>query len=245
MAKMPSDSSYLLTDLSWYQVEAHLKRDSRLIVPIGCCDQFGAHLPLGTATFIVNAFAEHLSSDMRVLRAPAIPYGVNLPTESRFAGSSGLGEKTLHRTMNDLLSGWEDCGFTEFILLTAYGFDPHVEAIATVSATATARVRVLEILALDLSAFTQGKASPAHAGEVVTSLMLHLHPDLVDRDLITDFYPYGPGRLAPHRISRLPDDSPGVLGFPSLASEETGRLIFEHILNKIRGRVFIAPEPSD
>lgn len=227
------------------EVEAHLQGDSRLIVPVGCCDQFGPHLPLGTATLIVEAFARRLSEEFGVLRAPTLPYGVNLPADFRFAGTASLGEKTLHRTMNDLLAGWEDCGFTEFILLTAHRYDPHVEAIATVSATSEARVRVLEMLALDLSAIVKGKPFPAHAGEVMTSLMLHLHPEMVAQERVEDFYPYGTGRSAPHRINRLPSDSNGVLGFPSLASAETGERIFTYVLEKIRARVFISPDPSE
>jgi creatinine amidohydrolase/Fe(II)-dependent formamide hydrolase-like protein len=242
---MPSSRSFLLTDLSWHQVEAHLQRETRLIVPVGCCDQFGPHLPLGTATMIAEAFARRLSEDFGVLRAPAIQFGVNLPTEGVFAGASTLGEKTLHRTMNDLLAGWEDCGFTEFILLTAHRYDPHVEAIATVSATTQARVRVIELLALDLSSLVQGKPFPAHGGEVMTALMLHLRPDLVERNLIEDFYPYGTGRSAPHRLTRLPPESTGVLGFPTLATPDSGARIFNYVLDKIRARVFIAPEDTE
>jgi creatinine amidohydrolase len=241
---MPS-RSFLLTDLSWLQVEAHLKRETRLIVPVGCCDQFGPHLPIGTATYIAEAFAERLSHDFGVLRAPAVQYGVNLPTDGTFPGASTLAEKTLHRTMNDLLGGWEDCGFTEFVLLTAHRHDPHVEAIATVSATARARVRVIEVLALDLSSIVQGKAHPAHGGEVMTSLMLHLHPHLVDRSQIQDFYPYGTGKSAPFRLNRLPPESHGVLGFPTLSSAEAGERIFDYVLDKIRARVFIAPDDEE
>lgn len=242
---MPARRSYLLTDLSWVQVEAHLARESRLLVPVGSCDQFGPHLPIGSATLIVEAFAERLSQEFGVLRAPAIPYGVNLPGARRYPGAASLGEKTLHRLVNDLLAGWEDCGFTEIILLTAHGHDPHVEAIATVTATSEARVRVLEILNLDLSDLIEGKAAPAHAGEVTTSLMLHLHPDRVDRDRIEDFYPFEPLRPAPQRVERLPADSSGVLGFPSLASAETGKRIFEHVLEKIRARVFLADDAPE
>jgi creatinine amidohydrolase/Fe(II)-dependent formamide hydrolase-like protein len=235
----------LLTDLSWHQVEEHLQRETRLIVPVGCCEQFGPHLPLGTATIIAEAFARRLSEDFTVLRAPTIQYGVNLPTEGPFAGAASLGEKTLHRTMNDLIADWEDGGFTEFILLTAHRYDPHVEAIATVSATKRARVRVIEMLAVDLSSIVQGKPFPAHGGEVMTSLLMHLRPDLVDREMIEDFYPYGTGRSAPHRLMRLPGESAGVLGFPSLATPETGARIFEYVLDKIRARVFIAPDDTE
>jgi creatinine amidohydrolase len=236
---MPARRSYLLTDLSWVEVEAHLTRESRLIVPVGCCDQFGPHLPIGAATLVAEAFATRLAEEFGVLRAPALSYGVNLPGERIFPGAASLGEKTLHRALNDLLADWEDAGFTEFILLTAHNYDPHAEAMATVSSTREARVRVIELLNLDLSGHLKGKGAPAHGGEVLTSLFLHLFPDRVRRDAIADFFPYGTGRAAPHRLSRLPDDSNGVLGFPSLGSAESGRRIFEHVLQRLRARIFL------
>lgn len=237
--------SFLLTDLTWVEVEAHLALDSRLIVPVGCCDQFGPHLPIGTASLIAEAFAVRLSQDFGVIRAPTLPFGVNLPAEKLYPGAASLGEKTLHRIMNDLVGDWEDRGFTEFILLTAHGFDPHVEALATISATTHARARVVEVLGLDLSALIQGKRNPAHAGEVVTSLMLHLHPERVQMDRIEDFFPYGTGSSVPRSIQRLPQESPGILGFPSLASAETGRRIFDYVLQKIRDRIFLTAEPEE
>ena len=153
---MPSvPGSHALADLTWPEVQAHLARDSRLIVPIGVCDQFGPHLPVGSATLVAEAFATALSEDFGVLRAPTLPYGVALPADRDFPGATTLREKTLHRTLNDLLGSWEDGGFTEFILITVHGFDPHVEALATVQGT-QARIRVIEALNLDFSDLRSG-----------------------------------------------------------------------------------------
>lgn len=239
----PSSRSYLLTDLTWVEVRAHLERDRRLIVPIGVCDQYGPHLPLGAGTRVAEAVARDLSQDFGVLRAPTLPHGVPLPCERRYAGTAGLDEKTLHRVLNDLLSSWEDHGFTEFVLLTAHNFDPHVEALATVTGT-TARVRVVDLLSIDFSSLVEGGGGAEHGGEVLTSLMLYLHPDKVNLERAQDHVPHAPGESPPRRLTRLAQASPGSLGRPSLATAEKGRRIYDHIVQKIRSRVFLDPEEA-
>lgn len=235
----------MLTDLSWVQVRAHLAHDSRLIVPVGACDQYGPHLPVGSSTIVAEEIADALSRDFGVLRAPAIPFGVNVPGDPKFAGAASLREKTLHRVLNDLLASWEDHGFTEFILISAQNHDPHVEAIATVTGT-NARVRVLDVLDIDLSELLRGARVPQHAGEMMTSLMLYLRPDKVNLDRVQDFPPgLLEGRKPPARLSRLPVGSDGVVGFPSLATAETGERIFAEIVQRIRARVFLSAEADE
>lgn len=241
----PSVRSYDITDLTWVEVEEHLSKDSRLIVPVGACDQYGRHLPIGAGTRIAAALARDLSDEFGVLRAPAFPYGVNVPAEWGCAGAAALREKTLHRALNDLLASWEKQGFTEFILITAQAYDPHVEAIAAVSVM-NARVRVIEALALDFGELVDGPGGPQHGGEVDTSLLLYLHPEAVRMDNAEDFTPEDrEGRPATGGLSRLPAGSPGSVGRATLATAEKGERIYAHILEKIRDRVFGAPAALD
>lgn len=239
-----SARSYLLTDLSWVDVRAHLDRDRRLIVPVGVCDQYGPHLPIGTGTYIVDAIARELSQDFGVIRAPTIPYGVALPSERRYAGRASLAEKTLHRVINDLLASWEDHGFDEFVLLTAHSHVPHVEAIATVTGT-EARIRVIDVLGIDFSDFVEGGSAAEHGGEVATSLMLYLHPGKVNLERAQDFVVEGTSDRPPRRLSRLPASAPGSLGEPSRATAEKGRRIYRHVVQKIRSRIFLDPPDPD
>lgn len=229
--------SLLLSDLSWVEIREHLGSDTRLIVPVGSCDQFGPHLPVGAATLVVEAVAHALSRDFGVLRAPTLPYGVNLPAERRYAGVASLHEKTLHRVINDLLASWEDHGFREFILLTAHRYEPHVEAIAAVSATG-ARVRVIELLGIEAGEVLEADGLE-HGGEMLTSLMLYLHPEKVNLSHAEDYPLAAPGKRTPYRLTRLPATSPGNLGHPTLATAEKGERIFEHLVQRIRTKVFL------
>jgi creatinine amidohydrolase len=236
--------SRLLTELSWVEVSEHVARDSRLIVPVGACDQYGPHLPIGAGTLVAEAVALELAQDFGVLRAPTLPYGVNFPAESPFSGTAGLHAKNLTRVLNDLLAAWEDHGFTEFILITAHRYDPHVEAIATVTGT-TARIRAVEVLGIELAEFLEGPGGRDHGGEAMTSLLLHLYPDRVNLARAVDFRPEGASQGRTKRLKRIPSESPGSIGEPTLATAEKGALIFERILQRVRAKVFLSAEEAE
>ncbi|NUP55150.1 MAG: creatininase family protein [Gemmatimonadaceae bacterium] len=219
--------------------------DPRLIIPVGTCEQHGRHLPMGCATMIVEHLADDLSAEFGLLRAPTLEYGVNVTTERGFAGNASLRKKTLHRTLNDLLDTWESTGIKEFILLTAHEHDPHQEALSTVITT-EARVRVVDILSVDLREFLDGQTEPMHGDEVDTSLMLFIAPHLVRMDLAED-YMMSRDELRRYRRGwlKIPSGSSGSIGRPSLATAEKGAAIYVRIRDRVRSRVFLAPEPDD
>lgn len=224
------------------QISEWIRSDPRLVVPVGACEQHGPHLPLGAGTLVAEALVDDLSREFGVLRAPTAHYGANIPTREMYAGTASLKPKTLHRMLNELVASWEAHGFSEIIAITASQYDPHVEAVATVRAP-KARVRVVEALSVDLSAFMEGPARPQHGGEVLTSLLLHLKPDMVNMEAARDFVP--DERKDWGRLRRLPKGSPGSVGRPSLAGAAKGRAMYEHILQKIRHKVFLAPPATD
>ena len=223
------------------QITAVIDVDPRLIVPVGTCEQHGPHLPLGVDTFIVERLADDLSAEYGVLRAPTLEYGVNVDTERGFAGNGSVRKKTLHKMLNDLLDSWEMTGVREFILLTAHGHDPHQEALATVIVT-TARVRVVDIFAVDVSDLLVGQTMPMHGDEVDTSIMLHLAPELVHMELAED-YMMSREELRRYRRGwlKVPKGSPGSIGRPLLATADKGRLLYERIRGRISERIFLAP----
>ncbi len=234
-----------IKDMRPGEIAETLARDGRLIVPVGTCEQHGKHMPLGADTLIVELLADDLSAEFQILRAPTIEYGVNVATELGFPGNASVRKKTLHRMLNDLLDTWESTGVKEFILLTAHEHDPHQEALATVITT-TARVRVVDIFAIDMHDLLEGQTEPMHGDEVDTSLMLFLAPHLVRMDLAED-YMMSRDELRRYRRGwlKIPEGSPGSIGRPTLASAAKGAAIYARIREKVRTRVFVAPGPDD
>jgi creatinine amidohydrolase len=243
-ASAPPATARRLKEMLPGEVTELLARDARMIIPVGTCEQHGPHLPLGTATLIVEYLADDLSAEFQVLRAPTVEYGVNVDSERGFPGNASIRRKTLHRMLNDLLASWEATGVQEFILLTSHGHDPHQEALATVI-TAEARVRVVDIYAVPLVDLLDGQDEAMHGDEVDTSLMLFIEPRLVRMELAQD-YIMSREELRRYRRGwlRVTKGSPGSIGRPTLATPEKGRAIYERIRNRISARL-LAPLPEE
>jgi creatinine amidohydrolase/Fe(II)-dependent formamide hydrolase-like protein len=77
----------------------------------------------------------------------------------------------------------------------------------------------------------------------MTSLLLHLRPEVVNMAAARDFRmdPEGYRLYAGGRLRTLPDGCPGSIGEPTRATAETGKRMYQHVLGKIRQKVFIAP----
>lgn len=220
-------------------IAAAVATDPRLIFPVGTCEQHGPHLPVGCDTIIVERLADAMSAEFGVLRAPTLEYGTNSASDKRYAGNTSLRRKTLHRALNDLIDTWEVSGIREFILLTAHENDGHMDALATV-VTSGARVRVVDLFDVDLHDLVEDQSDPIHGGEVDTSLMLYLAPELVRMDLAQDYtmatreqQRYRKGWLT------IPELSPGSVGRPRLASAEKGEALYHRIHSRVRERVFL------
>jgi creatinine amidohydrolase len=238
----PTGSPHRIKQMRPGEVADAIQRDPRLIIPVGACEQHGRHMPLGSDTMIVEHLADDLSAEFGVCIAPTLEYGVNVATERGFPGNASLRKKTLHRMLNDLLDTWESTGVLEFILLTAHEHDPHQEALATVITT-KARVRVVDVFAIDFRDVLEGQAAPMHGDEVDTSLLLFLAPHLVQMDLAED-YMMSRDELRRYRRGwlRVPKGSSGSIGRPTLATAAKGAAIYAHIREKVRARVFLTPD---
>jgi creatinine amidohydrolase len=155
-----------------------LEETGRLIVPAGSLELRGAHLPLGCDTLIVERLADDLSARTGVPRSPAIEFGVHASQDEEGPGTASLRRKTLHRVMNELIASWEEgAGVREVIVLTAHAGEAHQEALSTIRAVG--EVRVVDIFGFDFQEYLDRPGGPVHGGELDTSLILFLFPDLI------------------------------------------------------------------
>jgi len=218
--------SYALDELPWTAVERHLEGDRRLIIPVGALEQHGPHLPLGTNVMIAERVAQEISDRLGILRAPVFSYGVTVGG-GPFAGRAGVTRKTLHRAVNELVEMWDDDGIEHYFFITAHRFEPHLEALL-MTPPGPSRKSVYDLYQIDVSDITSTDPEFEQGGELETSLMLYLAPELVIREAAVDFLPEG-GTLRKYTRRRTPTPpirSGGVLGAPSRASKEKGEAIF-------------------
>jgi creatinine amidohydrolase len=205
-----------------------------LIVPVGTTEQHGPHLPLGCDTIIVERLADDLSEAFGIPRVPTVEYGVHAATRP-FPGSAALRRRTLHRVMNELIESWEEgAGVREFFIVTAQSSEGHLEALTAIR-TDEAKVQVIDIFSLDFGNLLDHPTAPVQGGELDTSLLLYLAPQMVRMDLAQDFE-LSPGMLARYRPGQsrhLPEGSPGSVGFPSLATAQKGQRLYRFILDRV------------
>lgn len=233
--------SRALADLTWTEVRDALARDARLLLPVATLEQHGPHLPLGTGALITGRLVHDVSEETGVLRAPLIPYGINVPSPEPRAGSASLRRKTLLRAVNELLAAWEDGGVRHFVVVTAQRYEPHVDALL-MAITSEARTTVVDLRAIEVHDIVESPPELDHAGEFETSLLLHLAPDRVRRDRIVDA-PLPPGRYRKYvrgRAPTPPTGSSGVVGRPSLATAAKGAALWGRLREAVLAAVAAA-----
>ncbi len=161
----------------------------RLLLPAGTLESRGPHLPLGCDSVILDRLADDLSAATGIVRAPTLEFGVHATADEPAPGTAALTRKTLHRAVNELIAVWEEvAGVRDTLILTAHAADPHLEALSTIRTIG--RVRVVDILALEsLLPIREIEAGPWHGGEIDTSLVLFLAPELVEASRIPPMLP--------------------------------------------------------
>lgn len=158
-----------------------LREQPTLIVPVGGIAALGSHLPLGSDTIVVDRLADDVSAARRLVRAPVLEYSVYPAAHARDGGVA-LRRKTLHRVMNELIDSWEDgAGIRQFIVLTVGSSDAQMEALTT-ARTEFAQLCTYDVLGLHHGAELLTTDAMERAGELATSLLLHIAPDLVTGD---------------------------------------------------------------
>jgi creatinine amidohydrolase len=224
---------------TYAEVDAALP--SLALLPVGSTEQEGTHLPVGAATLIVDTVAERVAEALgeSVYRLPALPFGESI-SHLGSAGVISLSWETLLEVITDIVESLLAQGIHKIVVIDSIGGPAEIMTRPRDNYIVKTTVRQLnydhpELDALWVQPFTAAAAElreilsePAddvHAGELTTSLLLHLAPDLVAPGA-EDWMPaLGKSALdwAPFR-ALCPG---GTWGRPSLANAEKGRLALD------------------
>ncbi|MEJ6951375.1 creatininase family protein [Natronospora cellulosivora (SeqCode)] len=220
-----------LADLTWIEVSEYIKKDNRLIVPVGTCEQHSHHLPLNTDILVCEYFAEYLSNKTGILLAPTVNYGVNLICDQLYYGTANISENTLLNLLQEVIEWWDAQGFKEFIFLSYHGEPLHIKAIEKVKGNCT----VIELYDIDYSGILDKQDSVKHACEGETSVMMYLYPERVRKAEILDRYIEDDQFNEYVKEKRLFDRNsfPGCVGYPSAATVEKGKEIVRRTEEKL------------
>ncbi|MBN2014501.1 MAG: creatininase family protein [Candidatus Altiarchaeota archaeon] len=205
---------------TWCELEG--MRDRGIIIPIGSVEQHGPHLPLETDSLLVERIAGEVAERIGCLVAPTLILGVS-EEHMDFVGTITLSPETFKGVVYDVCNSLSRHGFSKLHIISYHGGNKQylvelLPEIKDAGITATLH-RVLGRL---------GKFD--HAGEVETSLMLYLFPELVRKDRVERFHyriPAGYGwRTKDYSES-------GVIGEAVEASPANGIKYFNQIVEAI------------
>lgn len=214
--------------------EIHESSTDLAILPIGSTEQHGHHLPVGTDFLIAEAVAEQVANRMGVWLLPTLPISTCVEHRGK-RGSVWMGPDTFMHMLGDIVMSLKSQGIKRVAVVLGHGgIFAATPAIRELNA-ANPDVRVIKIDfeffmgIIQREGILQGTGN-LHACEYETSLMLHLHEDLIRRDRIVDFVPDVP-RDYLNYASILKYSPDGVWGMPSLGTKEKGKKIFSILVN--------------
>jgi creatinine amidohydrolase len=221
-----------------------LPRDGTLVMaPIAACEQHSRHLPVFTDSILVGAVADGVERDLpdRVLLLPVLWLGASehhLP----FGGTLTATLPTYEQLLVELLTPLLRAGFRRAMLLNGHGgnIDPLHVALRRLDGQFPRAILTgaayWEIAEEELALLCEGpRKTMGHACEIETSMILHLRPDLVRKDLIQDdadatpaalkgvFWARDFGRRTAH----------GAVGHPASAGADRGRRMLEAVIRRV------------
>ena len=216
----------LLEEMSWPEIEAGLRQTGTIILPVGATEEHGPHLPIFTDTIQAIEVAREAAHRRDIFLAPPVHYGICRSTRG-FPGTVTLEYDALKAFIHDILISFYESGFRRVLILTGHAGSQHLSALkgACQQAVLERDFRVSLVSLFDLidpnAAETPGDG---HAGEIETSLMLHIRKDLVKGKPERNF-PNRPRFLVLNDVRYLMGN--GIMGDPSKASLEKGKVFFE------------------
>ena len=236
-----------LADLTWTVVNG-LPRETIIVIPTAAMEQHGPHLPLATDSLLVEAIAKAVGGPYLV--TPTLWLGASTH-HLKFAGSLSASMSGYFAAVDAVISSLNAHGFRKFALLNGHGGNTSLNDV--VLRDWKYRDPTLELANINywegatelITATLKGPEKTfQHACEAETSLMLHLHPDLVQLTLAS------PGGLrrdpeVAGRIDHFDEISErGSLGYPNLATAETGEIIFHACVMWVSAQLSAFEQPT-
>src|SRR5258708_27852294 len=167
------------------------------ILAVGAVEQHGPHLPVSVDAAInagiVARAVEVMPSNCPALVLPMVSFGKS-DEHLAFPGTLSLSHETLARVWYELAESVHRAGIRKILFLNSHG--GQLQLLKVVARDLRVKLGMLAVSAMwpgligknDLYDAGENKHG-IHGGQSETSVMLHLHPDLVQMDRAENFVP--------------------------------------------------------
>lgn len=237
------------------EIREYLEKRPTVILPLGCTEQHGYHLPVSVDILNAEEIAKRVSAEIGVAVLPTVNYsysGGELP------GTVNVTPNVLALYIEEICLSLAAQGVRNIVILLGHGGSENMAALMAFRDMFLRKHRHLDVALAIIPPFLSGddvkdlyKEGDWHAGKTETSLMLYWAPELVHMDRIR----YDAAKLL-NMMREDPDayqdvqqvvDSPyvgprirqkqkikvGVMGYPEEASAEIGEKIVQSSVGEI------------
>jgi creatinine amidohydrolase len=214
--------------------EAH--RDASIaVLPIGSFEQHGSHLPLATDTIVATAIADAIASHFGLMLLPPVTISCS-HEHGDFAGTVSVRATTLYAVVRDVLASLEQRGVRKLVLVNGHGGNYVLGNIVQETNLGERRMALFPHRddweqARKVGGLVTSNHEDMHGGELETSVLLHVAPHLVREDNVEDWV--APDRTHLHQVGIGGYSRSGIIGRPSLASADRGRLVLEELVRLV------------
>ena len=215
------------------------------ILPVGQTEEHGSHLPLETdcviASRIARAAAERLGQDLPAILMETISFGYSGNVMTRWPGLIRVNMDTVRDYIYDICASLVDMGANKIAVINGHGH--HCALLELMARKLMDEKQVAPVIlypfGLASEALEQvgkgGTGASCHAGEFETSLMLVLDPESVEMSQAVDNPLQDADEFPPRTFWSTWDrqkTEDGIYGKPSVASADTGKILFDAAVNK-------------
>lgn len=227
---------YILENITMNEFKKYLRNTKTIVFPFGTIEEHGSHLPLNTDSLIIQEILKSVAKKRKFFLAPIMYYGVCTTTKDH-PGTISITPETLRRLSFDFLTEAYKKGLRNFLLISGHGGSLHMSALKETAEVFVEKLKDIKIAVFspydllwkELSDITETQ-NDSHAGELETSMMLCLCPELV-KGRAAEEYPRIPKPFSIRdKVKLWPG---GVWGNPKKASAEKGRKAIKIITDKI------------
>jgi creatinine amidohydrolase len=205
------------------------------VLPVGSFEQHGAFLPLVTDTVVAVALARAVAAEYSLFELPPVTISCS-HEHAGWAGTVSISARTLYAIVDDIAGSLRRSGVDQLVIVSGHGGNYVLGNVVQEShgRMALFPTEVDWARARTAAGVKTMADDDMHAGELETSILLHTYPELVRADYQVH------DELAPERnrmltVGLAAYTESGVVGRPSLASAEKGRLVVASLVESFRG----------
>ncbi|MDJ0933332.1 creatininase family protein [Breoghania sp.] len=235
-------------------IAEYLKKEHTILIPVGAAEQYGPHLATGTELKIVEQIARDAGEKNGFAVTPVIPFNYSHMFLD-YPGTMSINTKTVENYVSQMAHGLAKQGFRHFLFVNIHAGS--LGPLESVSRSLRAKwgcvgglIDVFSIMRDVAEVTYEIKQLPTgHASEVVTSVALHMAPEMmfmdravappVLRPFVDSVRTVSSSKVALGAstfqvFSDISDYTPlGMQGDPSAATAEKSKVIYESALNYI------------